>query len=349
LSEETVALLLGDGFELFAIWSHRGMVVARGRTLSDPSPFFMSTRTAAAERGWTLRWEPAGGEQIVFVSAHGRRSLRMPIILFALTVFTVVFLRPYMLAGFQTEGLAELFWAELPFAYALLPILLAHEFGHYFAARRHQYPASLPYFIPGVYPFGTFGALIIARYPFRDRRVLFDVAVAGPLAGFLVCIPVLWYGLSHSTWIHLSGTEGLLLGDPLLMRIMASWVLPPAPEPGMDIVLHAAAFGGWAGLFVTMLNLLPFGPLDGGKTAYALFGAKQKWIAVGFWFLLFASLFYNYYFWILWLGLALVFRLPHPPTLNDHVPLGRTRKLVGIAVIAVFVLSFMPLPFRNVP
>ena len=132
--------------------------------------------------------------------------------------------------------------------------------------------------------------------------------------------------------------------DPLLMKLFARWTLGPSPGEGWDILLHPAAFGGWAGLFVTMMNLLPFGPLDGGKTVYALFGRSQRWIAYACWALLACTLFVSP-FWTVWLCLALVFRLPHPPTLNDGPALDRTRQWVGVAVAVVFLLTFMPFPF----
>jgi membrane-associated protease RseP (regulator of RpoE activity) len=345
---DAVMALVREHFDIDASWTHRGMIVARGRPLHLDAGQLELLGAALAGAGWAVRWEKAGYDWLLLIDRH--RSRKMPwlaIGLFLATVVAVVFLRPLALTGFSLDGFRGVFLEELPFAFALFPILLAHEFGHYFAAKAHDYPASLPYFIPGFYPFGTFGAVIVARYPFRDRSVLFDVAVAGPLAGFLVAIPVLWYGMAHSTWVHIPEGAGLYLGDPLLMKILARLVLPGPPEPGMEILLHPAAFGGWAGLFVTMLNLLPFGPLDGGKTAYAIFGPKQKWIAWGFWGLLAVSLPYTRYFWLLWLSLALVFRLPHPPTLNDDVPLSRNRKWVGVAVLLVFVLSFMILPIKT--
>jgi membrane-associated protease RseP (regulator of RpoE activity) len=343
-TEDTVARLLVDDFEADAIWSQRGVVVARGRPVHLDESKFRSLEERFRPLRWSLRWERANRDWLIIIEQQqARRVPWLAVGLFLATVVAVVFLRPFTLTGFSMNGFAEVFWSELPFAYALFPILLAHEFGHYFAARAHHYPSSLPYFIPGFYPFGTFGAVIIARHPFRDRKVLFDVAVAGPIAGFVACIPVLWYGLAHSTWISVTDVAGLRLGDPLLMKAMAQVLMPQAPGPDMDILLHPAAFGGWAGLFVTMLNLLPFGPLDGGKTAYALFGQRQRWVAMVFWGLLAVSLVFSY-FWLIWLALALVFRLPHPPTLNDHVPLGRTRLWVGVAVMMIFILAFMPMP-----
>lgn len=347
-SEQSVAEILASSFDIYAMWTRKGMVVVRGKKKSSGPDEILQINKRFESMGWQVRWEPTSDEHLVFVEQARARTPWLAILLFLLTVMTVTVLRPFTLAGFQTGNFWPIFWEELPFAGALFPILLAHEFGHYFAARMHGYPASLPYFIPGFFPFGTFGAVIIARHPFSNRRVLFDVAVAGPIAGFLVCIPVLIYGLSQSTWILIGESAGMTLADPLLMIGLSNLVMPQAPAPDMDILLHPAAFGGWAGLFVTMLNLLPFGPLDGGKTVFAMIGPRQRWVAYAGWLTLCASLLYSS-FWIIWLGLTLFLRLAHPPTLNDHLDIGNRRRLVGLLVILIFVLSFMPFPIQMTP
>lgn len=340
-----MAALLSGLFEVHALWAHKRMVLVRGRFTGSTELSLAELRQRTASRGWSLSAEPTDGEHLLILEARSaRRFPWLALILFLLTLVSVVFVRPATMGSLPGVSFSDLVLQELPFAYALLPILLAHEFGHYLAARFHHYPASLPYFIPGVFPFGTFGAVIVARHPFRDRRVLFDVAVAGPLAGFLVAIPVVWLGLAHSQWVQIPEGAGVRVWDPLLMKMLAAWTLGPSPGEGWDVLLHPAAFGGWAGLFVTMMNLLPFGPLDGGKTAYALFGRRQRWIALISWGALALTLFYSP-FWTLWLCLTLIFRLPHPPTLNDQAELGTRRLWVGVAVGVVFVLSFMPFPF----
>jgi membrane-associated protease RseP (regulator of RpoE activity) len=343
--EGSTSVLLSGLFEVHALWAHRRMVVVRGRLLGLQEAALKELRARAEARNWVLRADPVNSEHLLtFEARSARRFPWLALSLFLLTLVSVTLVRPATMGSLPGQRFWDLVIQELPFAYALLPILLAHEFGHYLAARRHDYPASLPYFIPGVFPFGTFGAIIVARHPFRDRRVLFDIAVAGPLAGFVVAIPVVWLGLAHSQWIQVPEGAGVSVWDPLLMKFIAGWTLGPSPGEGWDVLLHPAAFGGWAGLFVTMMNLMPFGPLDGGKTAYALFGRTQRWIAIACWAALACTLFYTP-FWTLWLCLALVFRLPHPPTLNDDWEPGRARRWVGVLVGIVFVLSFMPFPF----
>jgi membrane-associated protease RseP (regulator of RpoE activity) len=168
------------------------------------------------------------------------------------------------------------------FTAALLGILLAHEFGHYVAARIHKVDASLPFFIPmPLSPFGTMGAVINMRQVIPTRRALLDIGAAGPLAGLAIAIPLYAWGVAHSTLIPLDGGGGgsfVSLGDSLLARGLDRWFGPPVPE-GMDLLLSPVAYAGWAGMFVTMINLFPLGQLDAGHVAYALLGPRQNAIA----------------------------------------------------------------------
>ena len=171
---------------------------------------------------------------------------------------------------------------SLEFTAALLGILLAHEFGHYIAARIHRVDASLPYFIPLpiASPFGTMGAVIRMRSVIPTRRALLDIGAAGPLAGLVLAIPIYAWGVAHSPVIAIpeNPEELVNLGDSLLLRLLDHWFAPPTPQ-GTDVMLSPVAFAGWAGMFVTMINLLPVGQLDGGHVAYALFGPRQNRIA----------------------------------------------------------------------
>jgi membrane-associated protease RseP (regulator of RpoE activity) len=165
---------------------------------------------------------------------------------------------------------------------SLLAILLAHEFGHYIAARIHRVDASLPYFIPLplVSPFGTMGAVIRMRTVIPTRRALLDIGAAGPLAGLALAVPLYAWGVAHSQVIALDGGDGdmMQLGNSLLLRLVDRCFAPLVPD-GMDVLLSPVAFAGWVGMFVTMINLLPVGQLDGGHVAYSLFGLRQNRIA----------------------------------------------------------------------
>ena len=240
-------------------------------------------------------------------------------------------------------------WFSLP----LCAILAAHESGHYLMARRYRVNASPPYFLP--YPpqlglLGTMGAFIRLRSPVYDRRTLFDIGVAGPLAGLVVAIPVLLIGLAHSDSVMLPGTSlahqfivvedyHLLLGDSVLVALCRALV----GAHGM-IALSPLAIAGWTGLFITCLNLLPLAQLDGGHVTYALFGESQTWVARIFWLLL-IPLGKLWAGWWLWAVLALIIgrgQLAHPRIIAPERPLGASRRIVAYLAIALLILTFTP-------
>ena len=256
------------------------------------------------------------------------------------------------------------------FAVPLLGILIAHEFGHYFAALYHRVPASLPYFIPLPYVglFGTMGAVIAMPDRIRSRNALLDIGAAGPLAGLVVAIPVVAWGLSHSPVTPLSGEGYIQEGQSLAYLGLKYLAVGPIPE-GSDVNLHPTALAGWAGLFVTMINLLPFGQLDGGHIAYALFGKKQDRVALwvrrsllvlvlynlvvfvvpvflGTSRLELAAAIMNSSFWLVWYGflwvLASLSGVEHPPF--ESGPLSPGRRALAWLCLALFVALFMPTP-----
>ena len=233
----------------------------------------------------------------------------------------------------------------LPFAGTLLGILITHEFGHYLYSRIHRVPASLPMFIPGPPHFiGTFGAVIRMRSPIMNRKALFDIGVAGPIAGFIVAIPALIVGLHLSTVIADDRAFGLHLGEPLVLQFL-SWLTFGSLPQGYDVLLHPVAFAGWFGLFVTSLNLIPIGQLDGGHVAYALWGERQRTMALGILPILLVLGFVGWPGWFLWAGMAGLVGLGHPPVEDPQAMLGPTRIWVGRAALAIFILSFAPVPF----
>ncbi len=233
------------------------------------------------------------------------------------------------------------------FAFWFLAILLFHEFGHFIAARRRRIDTSWPYFIPApvfILPsiLGTFGAFIQLRSPIRDRRALFDMAAAGPIAGFVVAVVALFVGLPQSTIVDHGTASGLIFGESLLFKGIAAIVMPAVGQ-NQDVLLSPIAYAGWAGLLVTMLNLMPIGQLDGGHIAYALFGKKQKQgaivVMVGL-----AVLSYWWPGWLFLLAMGLFMRPKHPPTLIDEIPLGRKRRLLGWVSLAILIVTFAPVP-----
>jgi len=231
---------------------------------------------------------------------------------------------------------------------ALLAILFAHEMGHYLACRRYRVDSTLPFFIPapGLSFVGTLGAFIRIRSPIPDRKALFDIGIAGPLAGFVVCLPVLALGTLQAEVIRDPGPNAdgfLTFGDPLLVRWAYAW-LRDSPGPGHTFLMGPLATAAWFGVFVTALNMMPVGQLDGGHVTYALWPRHAHWVSrVGLVACL--GLLYLRPTWILWtLLLWLLARRPHPPTLNDARPLGGGRLLVGLLGYAIFALCFTPDP-----
>jgi membrane-associated protease RseP (regulator of RpoE activity) len=199
-----------------------------------------------------------------------------------------------------------------------------HEFGHYAAARWHRVTATLPYFIPmPVGGLGTLGAFISVRSPMKNRTVLFDIGLAGPLAGFVVAVPLLVAGILLSEPVS-SITPGLtqrVLGSSVLVRVVSSFF--SSALPNQTLALHPVYFAAWLGLLITGINLLPIGQLDGGHVAYALFGRAAHHVARGAFLLLIVAGMLLSRTWLIWAMFALFGGLHHPPPLNDIVPLGR--------------------------
>ena len=275
---------------------------------------------------------------------------RKPRVLWNLVLFLLTFITT-LLAGALQEGVnplsnPEQIYKGFPFALALMGILLAHELGHYLMARRHGVDVTLPYFIPAPSFIGTFGAFIKMRSPARDRRMLLDIGAAGPLVGVAVSIPLVALGLSLSEVKQVEGQVGTSLGDSVLLMLISRIVVGPMP-PGYDVVIHPVGFAGWIGLLVTSLNLLPVGQLDGGHVLYALLGEWQnrisKFVFVG---LLVLGIL-GWEGWLVWGVLLLIMGFRHPQPVEWWVPLDLKRRVIGWLTIAVFILTFIPVPFSG--
>lgn len=279
-------------------------------------------------------------------------SLLVPLGLFVLTVFTTLWAGAYQTKSDPSQGAWDYLihhpfelWKGIPFSATLLGILVTHEFGHYFFSRVHRVPATLPLFIPGPPHFiGTFGAIIRMRGPILSRKALFDIGVSGPIAGFVVAVVALFFGLHRSTIIPTEGAFGLHLGEPLLLQFMAWLVLGPLPARA-DILLDPVGVAAWFGLFITSLNLIPIGQFDGGHVAYALWGSRQRTIAFTMFPILLFLGWVGWPGWFLWAGLAGLMGLAHPPVADPDVPLGRRRIWVGWGALAIFLITFSPVPF----
>lgn len=232
----------------------------------------------------------------------------------------------------------------LPFSLALLGILLVHEFSHYFMSRKHGVDSSLPYFIPAPTLFGTLGAFITMRSRITTRNALMDIGSSGPIAGFVVSIVATVIGLMYSDVQALSRPgEMIVLGDSILFFLLTKVVIGTVPS-GFDIYLHPVAFAGWIGFFVTSLNLIPVGQLDGGHIAYAILGEVHGWISrflIGVLLVLGLLVFEG---WVVWAVLLFFLGSKHPPILFPDIPLDPRRKAVGIIAFIIFILTFIPVP-----
>lgn len=278
----------------------------------NPSFSFSRPRRRRYPAGWLFSGKPS-----------------VNLILFILTV----------LSTWVTAG----FWYSI----SIISILFVHEMGHYLMCRRYGVGATLPYFIPFplLNPFGTMGAVIRMKGIIPDRKALFDIGAAGPIAGFLLSLPVVAIGIYFSTVIPAGENSefSIQLGEPLLFKFISNLIVGPLDD-SQDILLHPVAYAGWAGLFVTSLNLLPIGQLDGGHVLYSLFGKKSRlYYLVFLGFLGMLSLIYPG--WILLFILLVFLGRKHPPPWNDFTPLDKKRQLLSFLVFIIFLISFTPTPF----
>ena len=243
----------------------------------------------------------------------------------------------------------------LAFSLPTLAILLSHELGHYIACRRHHLSSTYPYFIPAPLLIGTFGAFIRIRAPIRTRRELFDVGAAGPIAGFLVLLPFLLYGIANSEPVSIVEVDWDLPGSLLLLKpgtsilMAATTYLFHGPLPANSVLnLHPFALAAWVGTFVTSLNLIPVGQLDGGHIFYAAFGRRLR--SLSWWLLgLLAVMGFLWPGWWLWSIVLLIMRPRHPPVLDGRLGLDRRRRTLATISLVIFLLTFMPVPLELLP
>lgn len=288
--------------------------------------------------------------------------LWLHLLLLLLTLFTTTLVGAHMqynfshnLPFFDIEHLAEiftlglrspaLFLAGLPFSLTLLTILMAHELGHYVACVYYRIDASLPYFMPSPMPVtGTFGAFIRIRSAIYNKKILFDIGIAGPIAGFLFLVPALGVGLAFSKIVPGINHQGTIqLGMPALEWIAQRLIFPGIPAA--DIYLHPVARAAWVGMFATALNLLPVGQLDGGHILYALLGRTQKWVTNVFLVALLpmGRLWSGWWFWAVML---FFFARKHPP-LYDQTDIGIARTKLGVLALCIFLLCFSIAPINE--
>jgi membrane-associated protease RseP (regulator of RpoE activity) len=352
------------------------VLAVRERQIRGPVVIFRGDLQVAPERALDAliaRFAPLGytpvlkrdGDGIVVQAWPAMETAQPPrrrraLVLFALTLVSTFLAGAYFVGSDTFDRFSALpfpGWlvSGTPFAVTLLAILGVHELGHYFTARHYGASVSLPYFIPmppiylptlGVVPtFGTLGAIIRMRSLVRDRNALFDIAAAGPLAGLLVAIPALILGLTWSHVVPAGAAHGFGgFGHSLFTRLFV--YLRFGTVDNVSVMTHPMADAAWVGCFVTALNLIPVGQLDGGRIAYALSAKRHRLLGVTAWLLLLAmGALTGAMNWFAWA--ALLFFLvgfDHSPPLDDLTPLTRGRRLLGVICLLLAVLLIPPIP-----
>lgn len=233
------------------------------------------------------------------------------------------------------------------YAISIMVILLAHELGHYFTCKKYGVKATFPIFIPMPNILGTMGAVIAIKSPIPHRRALFDIGISGPLVGLVFAFPAIVLGLTLSE-VQFVPKDGmsLFLGEPLAFQWLAHLIHGPLPQ-GQDILLHPIAFAGWAALFVTSINLLPVGQLDGGHIVHAILGRNAKWVS---WFVIAALIYLGHQYhpmWYIFTVIILLFVFRHPDPIDPVAPINRKRLLLGLFTYLLMILCFTPIPFET--
>lgn len=351
------------------------VIAFRGQVHGDTEAAFehITERFAHYDYTATLRDRPGGGHEVVAVKGVIERKpgrVWVNVALFLATMLSTLFIGALTDLGYTDElmGLTDQeamrmalthLYRGVPFAATIMAILVTHELSHYFVARRHGSPVSLPYFIPMPANFiGTMGAVIVQRTPMRNRKALFDIGVAGPLGGLIVAIPLLILGLAYSNvqppppHVDIVWQEGNSLLYLVLKYLVFGKILP---SNGEDVWLHPVASAAWAGLLITMINLIPVGQLDGGHVSYALLGRRAQtmgrvvvaaMVAWGGWMLMSGDEAGS--FWLTWAFFNLILNPRHPPPLDDATRLEGRQIILGLLVVVVFILTFMPAPLREI-
>ncbi len=267
------------------------------------------------------------------------------LIFFVLTFFST------LIAGALQKGINIIeeplrIYEGLPFSLTLLTILMSHELSHYFSSRMHNTQATLPFFIPAPSIIGTFGAFIKMKSPIETRKALIDIGASGPIAGFIVSVFASFIGLAYSEVVPSHDPEGILaLGDSILFTVISRIVIG-TPPASYDILLHPVAFAGWIGFFVTSLNLLPVGQLDGGHILYAFLGERHRTVSMVLVVLLSILGLFFWEGWAVWALLMFLLGLKHPPVIYWETPLDSRRRMTGCIALIIFILTFTPTPFK---
>jgi membrane-associated protease RseP (regulator of RpoE activity) len=281
----------------------------------------------------------------IFKKAEEKPKYWLNLLLFLATILSTIFAGSFNSGGNPFENISDI-WLGVPFSFSIMAILTCHEMGHYFTSRKAGMITTLPFFIPVPFHFlGTFGAVIKMKSIVPSRSSLLRVGMAGPIAGFLVALPITIIGISLSeVRMATEGATYLKLGDSLLFYLLGKIIHPNIPQ-GAEIFLHPIAFAGWLGLLVTSMNLIPIGQLDGGHVAYSVFLQRRKLFYIPLVIGLFALGIFLWVGWFVWVLLAFFLARRDPVIQDSLTPLTKREKLYALFPLIVLILTFIPKPF----
>jgi membrane-associated protease RseP (regulator of RpoE activity) len=357
-------LLVGDILrrnvdDILAVYDdgeRNGVFLFRGQLATTPARALEILRERFRRFGYTPSIRADRGS--VLVQASPMAAVKPParvvinVVLFVLTAVSTLLAGTQFIGSPMFDALRRdpsWWWllSGVPFAVTLLLTLGLHEFGHYFTARYYGVSVSLPYFIPVPPPFlfGTLGAVIKMRSPAQDRNALFDIAVAGPLAGLVIAVPALILGVQWSVVGPVVPGTWVTFGDSALTHLLVSWKFGSVPA-GMKLYTHPVFDAAWVGLLVTALNLMPVGQLDGGRIAYAIFGNRHRLVGIATFVGLLALGVVTWSpNWVVWGFFVLFFiGFHHGPPLDDLTPLTPGRRALGLTCLVLLVLLIPPVP-----
>ncbi len=328
------------------IESEPSYTILKGRIKEPLKENIEAIKHILSQQGYFPFFEKRGERHIIKYGYIGYRARRpsknwVNLLLLIATILTTLWAGSTHQGGSPFKNPLDLFLG-IPFSFSILLILGCHELGHYFTCKRFGIDATLPYFLPVPHPLlGTMGAVIRIRSIIPDRKALIWVGAMGPIIGFILAIPITFIGLRLSTLTTLKG--GIGLGSSIIFWALSKLVFPHIPS-GYNISLHSVAFAGWLGFFVTAMNLLPLGQLDGGHIIYALFKEYKRYINFGvIGALVLLGIFWPG--WWFWVALILLLGMRHSRTQDEITPLGKGEKVLALFTLSIFILSFVPIPF----
>ncbi|PWB54191.1 MAG: site-2 protease family protein [Candidatus Methanoperedenaceae archaeon] len=350
LNDQELAEKINPFFSIYDIQHAQGNIYFFGTPKEEINIIFQKLWPFFSEKGFQFTMKYDLGEHILIASPFSPAKERrwINVVLAIATIFTTMIWGSLLFGANPVTSPAEVL-KGLPFTIAIMTVLGAHEAGHYLVAKKHGMHTSLPYFIPFPNMIGTMGAVIKHRGPIPDRKALFDVGISGPLIGLIVSVIVTIIGLLQPPITYTQQILQIELGTPLLFELIKRVI------PGSDgMIMHPIAFAGWVGMFVTALNLIPAGQLDGGHVLRAMLGEKAKEVSRIMPFILISLGFYVTYIlnrdgfiWVLW-GVFLSFFAAsgHPKPLDDDIPIGKGRMALGIITFILGLLCFSLVPFQ---